>query len=383
MRTKISQIIEEASRSENVLAALAGIDVQHIAKTVDFSPDADRSSPQVKYTIDVSSTFPKHRDGLLCFFATHHDEKLQVLKSDSYGKFFFGSTLVDMNKELNNRLRDCSQNAHSAKMVRLAVGYGEHVYQCKNIEGTVYVLWANVNRKNVGNVRNTISECALLMNLDGWGNVKGIFMLKQKVLHESDLLLIPLVRGNPEFMWPKEDIFVCEKRPKQIVPKHLHLVSRQLARQLIQSPSKDAMTWLPYEQNKFHGAGGLDDPVDSEDAAVMGDALSEAELTEEGLSWTDTPRDILYEDVTPRTQDGMAMSLVSESNSNGSKKPLPFIPRINYMRPTAALLSKATKIYKERDPFEADDPETAQRTRDYEEEIRVESAVMGNAQEII
>lgn len=369
---KSNHLLQEAATSENVLASLSSIDLQQLTRTVDFDPDAPRAPSQLKYTISISGSFPKERDGLLCFFPTHHDEKLQVLKSDDYGRRFSLRTLADMNKDINRRLRDCYQNvatsAAEGSIVRLGIGYGDHFIKCKNLEGTVYILWATVNRKNVGNVKNTTMDCALIMNMDGWGSVKGIYILKQRIVHDNDMLLIPLLKGNPEFMWPKEDIFVCEKRPKQVKPQHLHLISKQLARQLIQAPSKDALTWLPYEKN-FLSSSPEGDRMDN--GTDDSEFLSEAELTDEGLSWTDTPRDIFYEEMTPRSQDQTSMKL---------KRTTPLVPRINYVRPTPPLLSNAAPLYKQRDPFE---PDVVMKTQEEEEEARVDEAVMKGADQLL
>lgn len=387
-KPKIAGIIQEAVDSGDFLASMAKADMQQLTRSVDFSHVSDSTAStretdyHVKYTINVSHVFPKERDGLLCLFPHHHDEKKQILKSDSYGGMFFGGSLADMNKEINKRLRESSQNVGSN--VRMGVGYGEHVYRCLNVQGTLYIVWATVNRKNMGNVKNTTLNCPLVINMDGWGCPKGIFLLKPKVVHERDLHLLPLKRGNPEFMWPKEPIFVCEKPPKQIQQRKVHFISKQLAAQLIQSPSKDATTWIPFEQNPFRNTAALlqsagsddDDLVDTTSGGVMMEPLSEAELTEEGLSWNDTPRDVLFEEATPRTQDKMQVGLLVPENSTGRK--LPHIPEIQFMTPEASLLhGKHSKRYVERDPFEQEDPEILQKTRDTEEEIRVEAVVMG------
>lgn len=365
-KTKIADLIQEVTASKNVTVAMSSIDIQHITKTVDFGANATRSEPNVKYTINVSSTFPRERDGLLCFFPTHHDEKQQILKSDSYGGILFGKSVADMNKEINRRLRETSQNhPNDFDRVRLGVGYGDHIFRCRDLEGTIYVLWATINRKNVGNVKNTILDCPILFNMDGWGIPKGIFLLKQTVQHENDLYLLPLKRGNPEFMWPKEPIFVCEKRPRHIKPKKLHFISKQLAQQLIQSPSKEASTWVHFEQNPFQGTVNKLKGNPEADALVVMEPLSEAEWTDEGLSWSDTPRDVLFEEATPRTQESM-----------GSSSLLVHVPRIEFMTPSAGLLNVSPHLYTKRDPFEPDDPEEVQRTRDQEEELRVEEVVL-------
>lgn len=372
-------LLEQAASSSNVTASLGSGEIQSITKTVDFSANALRRSAAVKYTIDVAGTFPKKRNDLVCFFPTHHDEKLQVLQSSSYGGYLLNrGTIGQMNKELNTRLVESSQRLmNGLESVRIGIGYGKHLYKCSRLEGTLYVLWATINRENIGNVKNTTLDCAILMNMDGWGRVKGIFLLKEQIEHEDDLLLLPLKQGNPKFMWPKEDIFVCEKRPKHHHPSRLCLISRQKAEQIIRAPSKDAATWLPFEQNKFHSPDTDSDyeVVDTVAGVIMTE-MSDNDGTDDAYSWTDTPRDVLYEDETPRTQSEMAVTLVSEKSH---QRPLPYIPKINYMTPAASLLMRErSKVYQEEDPFAENDPIVEQRTRDEEDEARVEAVVMKN-----
>lgn len=375
----MNSLLEQAANSSNVMASLSSGDVQSVSKTIDFSADALRRSANVKYTIQIAGCFPKKRNDLACFFPTHHDEKLQVLQSSAYGGYILKrGSIGQMNKELNTRLVDSSQQLmDGSSSVRISIGYGNHLYKCSRLDGTLYVLWATINRENIGNVKNTTVDCAILVNMDGWAHVKGIFLLKEKIEHNDDLLLLPLKHGNPKFMWPKEDVFVCEKRPKNHFPSRLRLISHQRAEQIIRAPSKDAATWLPFEQNKFHSPDTDSDyeVVDTVAGVIMSE-MSDIDGTDDAYSWTETPRDVLYDDETPRTQAEMAITLVSEGSSH---RQLPYIPKLNYMTPTASLLMKQqSHDYEEQDPFAENDPIVEQRTRDEEDEARVEAVVMKN-----
>lgn len=242
-------------------------------RTVDFfhnSPPDDGYSN--RYVILVSATLParKDRGELVCLFPNHRTPKRQVLRASSYWE------LSSMNKDINAAFADSLEETAGVGAIKMAVAYGEHVFVCRELTGTIYVVWADyINRINQGNVANTIySRCPLLINCDGQGRPKAIFVLRPKIPY-TEMDLLPIRKGNPCFMYPREPLFVCEVRPPPNDPPHVvPTISRRNAHAIATAPTKDASTWLHYEQNVFSSAAT---PLEGSDV-------------DDGVSWSDSPR---------------------------------------------------------------------------------------------
>lgn len=211
-------------------------------KTIDFfSPSASEDQFQNRHIIHLTES---KENNVICLFPNHSDPKKHVLDSSSY--YFLSS----LNKELNARLRE---PVDSSKIV-MAVAYGQHVYVCKLITGTVYLVWAKfINRINAGNVANTpYRNVPLIINCDGHYVVKGIYILRPKVTHENDLLRLPITKGNP-LIFQDGVIFVCETESIETrISNKITTITQQEALQICTYQTKDAAsTWLPYEENVF------------------------------------------------------------------------------------------------------------------------------------
>jgi hypothetical protein len=86
---------------------------------------------------------------------------------------------------------------------------------CVGITGTLYLLWArHVNRTNHGNVPNTLfNDVPVLVNMTGAARVRGIYILREEILEDADLLRIPITAESPTFLQDGDvDLFVCEVR---------------------------------------------------------------------------------------------------------------------------------------------------------------------------
>lgn len=395
----ISSVIEDAITSGNIVSALCNIDVQHVAKTVNFCADAVTSSPQYRYTIHVSGKFPASgdtKDQIVCFFPTHHEEKMQILRCNAeYQSRWRSVPLVAMNIEINERLRAVSQNGYFSTVaanVRFLIGYGEHIYNCANLDGTIYVLWATITRHHLSKRGKGVTyQRPILVNMDGYARVKGIFILTPLVKHEDDVRCIPLQRRNLSFIIDSVDIFVCEKanpndteeeRKKKHRHRHMRYISRRKLKELLQSPTTDALTWVPLQQNAFDGSGGDDVMIDSDSSSLMMMVTSQSESDVESVmdhhlgDWNKSPRHVnddrddsyngdlfLNDGATPRTIDS-SMSLSFHTLKYGTSSP-------------SSLNDSATsKLYEERDPFEEYEMDLT--TRDEEDEERVLDQVMGS-----
>ena len=211
-------------------------------KTIDFfSPSPSEDQFRNRHIIHLCES---KENNVICLFPNHSDPKKQVLDVSSFYR------LSSLNKEINNRLRE---PVDSSKIV-LAFAYGQHVYVCKLITGTVYLVWAKfINRINAGNVANTpYRNVPLIINCDGHYVVKGIYILRPKVTHENDLLRLPITKGNP-LIFQDGVIFVCETESIETqMNNKITTITQQEALQICTYQTKDAAsTWLPYEENVF------------------------------------------------------------------------------------------------------------------------------------
>jgi hypothetical protein len=133
-----------------------------------------------------------------------------VVRSSSY------TWLSSFNKDVNQALEASLHATDTTGNVKLAVCYGQQVFTCIGITGTVYIVWAEyINKTNPGRVANTIyNNVPVLLNLDGQGRFKAAFILKavvREAASSGDLDRLPITHNNPRILFPKDTpLFVCE-----------------------------------------------------------------------------------------------------------------------------------------------------------------------------
>lgn len=160
-----------------------------------------------KYTIMLSDAIGP--SPVSCLFLNHKDHRKQVISSSNY------MYLSSFNKALNAAFESSLSETDSVGTYKLCVCYGQHVYKCKDISGTIYIIWAlYVNCTNAGNVARSIyKNVPILFNFDGQARLKGVYILKAQVQGESDLLRIPITLNDPVLLFSKKSpFFVCEVR---------------------------------------------------------------------------------------------------------------------------------------------------------------------------
>lgn len=221
----------------------------NIVHDVDFQHNTVRqvySSNQ--YTIYFTNSINKKRP-VTCLFPNHKTENKQVLESKS----FF--SLASFNKALNEALEASRSATDAVGAVRLAVCYGKHIFVCKHITDTVYIIWAShINRMNVGNVANTpFQNVPVLINMDGQARVKAMFILKASVSDESDLDRLPVTEDNPKIMFhTKTPLFVCEVKPPTMARRDLvQTVTRKEALAAATAPTRTTPAMYKRERNPF------------------------------------------------------------------------------------------------------------------------------------
>lgn len=340
---KLARHIVDAITTGTICNMLRSRDTNDCVRSVDFSEGSPAQDPfGYGYTIDVSSSFPSKRDALTCIFPNHKVEKKRVLKSD---KYWYGTSY---NVDVNGCISESLEHTELGGTIKLAVAYGDHIYVCKNITGTVYILWATVNRKNPGNVPCThFIDQPLLFNLDGQGKLKAVYLIRAEMEHERDVTLLPLAYMNPVLLWPEKPVFVCETRPAKMEVRPLTTISRRAARQRVMAQTKSANTWLRFERD------GLGEDIDSDVENKLG-AMSEVDVTEDA-SWADAALDLDDDMFTPRTGGDQPLRLQKT-----------FSPRVIRTRGLGP-----------RNPFDSDNEEERQQTMDEEEDFIRERVGIG------
>ena len=178
-------------------------------QTVDFFSNTVRQIySHNKYTIMLSSSIGT-TSPVVCLFLNHKNHRKQVVSSAKY------VYLSSFNKAINAAFSDSLSETDLVGTYKLCVCYRKHVYKCKDISGTVYIIWAEyVNRTNAGNVACTIYQnVPILLNFDGQARLKALFILKTDINDESDLMRIAITEHDPVILFNKDDpLFVCEVR---------------------------------------------------------------------------------------------------------------------------------------------------------------------------
>lgn len=208
------QLCDEITEHLNDGRYLQLIRQNGLVKQVDFAHEVVRESFNTcPYEFYWHSDIPAGANKLVCLFPNHKNrtsERKHVLHVDKYW------SLSSLNKEINERFEASLEHTDGGGgSIKFAVCYGKHVYICSGIKGTIYLLWArHVNRTNHGNVPNTLfQDVPVIVNMTGSARVRCIYILRDEVLEDTDLLRIPITVDSPTFLQDRDvDLFVCEVR---------------------------------------------------------------------------------------------------------------------------------------------------------------------------
>lgn len=227
----------------------------NMVQTVDFKESRVQGSWDVaRHQILISSTII-HTHPVIVLFPNHKDRDnpaMRIVRSDSYFK------RNSFNRELNRRLRDSLDHTDEAADIRVAVCYGEHVFLCHGLTGTVYVLWASHVHSMSNGIPVPRVDQPFIFNYDGNGTAKGVFMLPPEVKNDTQLLRMPLTATSPAFRYEMADPpFVCEVRAQGRPPRSLQTMSY---RRVIA-----AMTDMTRKQTMAARAYHVDMTTDNED----------------------------------------------------------------------------------------------------------------------
>lgn len=213
LSSEITQLLDEG-RYLQLLRQPGAAGGSSSVKRVDFAHEVVRESFNTcPYEFYWHSEIPAKANRLVCLFPNHEDrtsERKHVLHVDHFW------SLSSLNKQINKRFRASLDHTEGGGgSIKFAVCYGKHVYVCTGITGTIYLLWArHVNRTNHGNVPNTLfHDVPVIVNMTGSARVRCIYILREEVLEDADLLRIPITTESPTFLQDGDvDLFVCEVR---------------------------------------------------------------------------------------------------------------------------------------------------------------------------
>ena len=175
-------------------------------------------SPHILASHPVVVLFPNHRE--------RADPRMQVLRSDAY------RSRDEFNRTLARRFEESLERTDEGQYTRLAVCYGPHIYICDGFTGTPYVLWAeHIKTERQGTVPNTLrASVPLVLNMDGQGRVKALYLLPEHVESQSDLQRVPITRWHVELLFDARSVpFVNEKRPPSQPHRRVPMQSRMHA----------------------------------------------------------------------------------------------------------------------------------------------------------
>lgn len=283
---KLNTKLEEYIKSERLTELFNSTDGKAFHKSIDFThPPLEEDQYGARYQILLSAKIPSPRDEITCIFPNHTKHRRQIVRLSSY------FILSSLNIDLNDGLKDSLHETAIGKQIKFSVAYGNQLYTCKGLSGTVYIVWAKrVTRISVGNVANVFAlNVPLIFNCNGQGKVKAIFILKKEIQHPSELELLPMCKGNPLLMYPKKPIFVCEVRVPEIPQNILKTMSEHDALTLISAETKTNSNWLPYEENPFHNDELIEWSAKSESLQIVS-ITQEEELN---------PLEVEYEEPDP------------------------------------------------------------------------------------
>lgn len=244
MNVEIRQFIDDEDLQSIFTTSNGGGTFLKIVDYTHGAPDSDNFGGH--YAIYLSSKIPKNEQ-LICLFPNRNNTRASILRASSY------NYLSSFNKDINAAFVKSVEHTSIGQYTKFAVAYGDQVYACKSMTGTVYIVWASyVTRINVGNVANTIGKMVpLIINTDGVRHIKSIFMLRKSIQHASELELLPNAKGNPKVYIPKEPIFVCESHVVELPTYTIETVSEREVLSTITAETKNPIHWLARERNVF------------------------------------------------------------------------------------------------------------------------------------
>jgi len=234
-----------------------------IVQQVDFKNEviSETYTSSGMYQLFLSTEIPKKQE-LYCLFPNHRVEKKQLLRVSDY------FNLSSLNKDINAAFSASLDETTLYGGIKIAVCYGRHVFVCREISGTVYIVWAShVNKTNAGNVASTLYyNVPVILNFDGQTRLKGLFILKDAISDSSELERIPITKNSLKLLFPtNKSLFVCEVKaePPPPAPETLvKTVTRKEALASVLTYTKDTNIVLRQERNPFEKSINMEEDLE-------------------------------------------------------------------------------------------------------------------------
>lgn len=277
----LAPALQEAVEDGNVMRLFMA-NTQSTLRVVDFGVDPPVNDFQHnKYRIMLDNDIPKGVANVVCVFPGHSKKTKRFLQTSAYGRDRDG-----FNLELNRRFSATPEVDGQFKDKRFMVLYGSHCFFCKNITGSIMLVWAEyVTRINTSNVNSIpYKHVPIILNCDRKATVKAMYILKPLIENKpTELSLLPRARGNPVLLWHKRfSPFVCESRPDNAPEPTIHAVSKDEALSMVTQSTQDVGDWLHFERIPFS-------------SVQMGEhGVLEIETA---TTWTDSPREMFSNNV--------------------------------------------------------------------------------------
>lgn len=208
METDIASILEQ----DGDIKQINQTEMTQNAHSIDFSIAPPTSDPfgDVVYNILLSNyIYNDPHCKLVCTFCNNPVIREQTLSASHY------KTSAQFNVELNRRFNvpgGCGAGP------RFGVAYGKKYYKCRDIEGTIYILWAEYVTRTCNGLTNTIhTNCPILINMNSAASFRAIYIFKRTIENKMDLDFLPFTCASPSITWHKTPPFVCEVRPESVV----------------------------------------------------------------------------------------------------------------------------------------------------------------------
>ncbi len=321
---KIASPIKKAIEQDAHYGMLINNNINGIVRDVDFSVRTPEGMVDMKHKIMITDVMPKDRD-IIFLFPNHFDPKKRKLNIRTIRR------LNTLNTIINTRLRESlTQTAHSGD-IRLAFAYGNHIYVCNNVWGTIYLVYAKyMCVTTYGRTTNLIDrDVPLIFNLTGEGPMKSIFRPKIDVENEWDLETIPIHKHWPELYQPNNVAFwVCEQDTRRAPKSTLHSLSEEKAISMVTQQTNGRAKLVRKEGNAFASSVDCEEEEDQDNsesgeveltfACVAPPSITEHRLNDPTIADLGTHRGGLYGRSMYNPLSGTGTNILSPPSSDHS-----------------------------------------------------------------
>lgn len=247
------------------------------------------SEKPTQYIVQLGHQLLPHiAEKLTLLFPTHPDEEKRILYCQHYKHYH------QLGHEINQRVNN---SLNAVENVKMAFIYENLIYRCRNIVGTVYLLWSQrLNVETRASQQNTIAEqIPCIIEMSGNMEIRNIvFVHETTVVHEYGRKRIyPIDRKQINLIIPNQVVlFPCEVDTRKDIKHNIKTLSKQQA---------DNLTKNPVVRRFVEGIKAEEIPFQSE---------TDSEDTQYVRESDDEMYDIKLQEMTPRVQLNIETNLL-------------------------------------------------------------------------